>query len=160
MTQSTVSPPPAAVLTGAVPAHTGGLATAPYRPWADHAEAGLAAVGLDERIRYVNDALCRLAGRPRSWFLGRPAPDLAPPEDVPLVTAAFVDVAEEPSGTVALEDRVRRPGDDPVRVRTTVRLVRDLRDDPVLYVCEYVDLDGSASAAAPVVTGRGSSASR
>ncbi len=103
-----------------------------FRSVMDSSAVGMAVVGIDQRFRAVNPALCRLVGRDEEWFHHHLATDLAPPENRERAAA---------DGAAYVDDvRLMHADGTEVWAQRTVVLVRDRAGNPAYVVTQLRDI--------------------
>ncbi|MEI6622979.1 MAG: diguanylate cyclase, partial [Actinomycetes bacterium] len=111
-----------------------------FRLAMDGAPQGMAVVGLHGRFMRVNDALCQLVGRSRTWMLKHAVSDVLPSDSLEndhavrdrlLAAQAEYDIYETPLVTAS---------EDTLWVQHSVGLVRDEHGMPLFYVSQFQDV--------------------
>ncbi|MCX5997861.1 MAG: PAS domain S-box protein [Chloroflexi bacterium] len=77
-----------------------------YRSLVEEADAGIASIDLDGKLMLVNNSVCRWVGATRPDLLGRPFADFLHPEDLPGMTALFLNALGGDSTDHAIEFRI------------------------------------------------------
>jgi len=91
------------------------------------APVGIAQLGTDRRIQYVNDRLCEILGRARDELVGSRLKDFSHPEDNPLTENAVSGLIQTRTLSAELEKRFVRADGGVVWARLTMSNPRDPR---------------------------------
>ena len=104
------------------------------------AAIGMALVTIDGRYFEVNDALCRMVGRPREDLVGRTTVEITHPEDKHLATWSYPELNANESESHRMEKRFVRPDGTIVQAIRITKIVRDAAGEPVFLFAHYVDV--------------------
>lgn len=107
----------------------------------------------DGSLRYVvvNDALCELAGRQRSWLLAHRVEDVVHADDFQDDLAARNRLLSGRTETVVLQQRWVRADGRVVWVRKSIRLLRKDSGEPEYYVVHLIDITHARRRAADMI---------
>jgi PAS domain S-box-containing protein len=114
--------------------------TAAYEQAFARAPIGMAMVGLDSKFREVNDAFCRLAGRPREELIGAWFGTVTHPDDVDDDLAGAIAVVRGDRDLLTREKRFVRPDGSIRWVAMSGSLIRDDLGKPVHFVSHVQDI--------------------
>ncbi|MCW3039493.1 MAG: hypothetical protein JWM31_1398 [Solirubrobacterales bacterium] len=104
------------------------------------APVGLCLVALDGRFQRVNDALCRLLGRPASELLSCDFQQVTHPEDLESDLQLLDETLAGHREGYELNKRYLRPDGTVIFARLAVSLVRDQNGEAEFFVSQIVDL--------------------
>lgn len=104
------------------------------------AAIGMAIVGLDSRFVEVNDALCRLVGRPRDVLTTLTFPDITHPDDVDADVALAGRLLAGDIDHYDLEKRYLHADGSIVWVQLTGSVVRDRAGQPQHFIAQVQDI--------------------
>ena len=105
-----------------------------------NAAIGMALVSMDGHYLQVNEALCRMAGRPADDLIGRSTVDVTHPEDRHLSAWSYPEVCASPSDCHRMEKRFLRPDGTVVQAIRVTKIVRDDAGLPAYMFAQYIDV--------------------
>ncbi|MFN8156040.1 MAG: PAS domain S-box protein [Candidatus Nanopelagicales bacterium] len=111
-----------------------------FRSVMDSSTIGMAVVGLDQRFRAVNPALCRLVDRDEQWFAEHLATELAPLENQERAAGDPLDYFRDGSRAFLDTIRLMRADGSEVWARRTSVVVRDADGEPAYLVAQIQDI--------------------
>lgn len=114
--------------------------TARFRLAWEHSPIGMTMVSLDGDWLDVNDALCRLLGRPREELLGRVVERVTHPDDLDMSIERMDGLIAEGSGAYTIGKRYLHADGTPVEVQLTVTAIPDRDGQPDYVLAQIVDL--------------------
>ena len=107
-------------------------------PLFDNAPLGMAVMALDGRLRRVNHTLERMLGRSREELRERTLFDLV--DDADSRAALTVALGTRSRAAFQLETRLRAADGRGVIVLLSATLVTNVRQEPVHYICQILDI--------------------
>jgi len=108
----------------------------------DQSPIGIALVALDLRFLKVNDALCRITGRPAEELLRLGVPDITHPDDIGAGAAGGTRMLSGDIDQLVQEKRYLRPNGEVVWINMLARPVRDDTGRPLYFVGMMEDITG------------------
>ena len=111
-----------------------------FRVAGRNAAIGMALVSMDGRYLQVNDALCRMAGRPADDLIGRTTVEITHPEDRHLAAWSYPEVCADSSDCHRMEKRFLRPDGTIAQAIRVTKIVRDGAGRPVYMFAQYIDV--------------------
>ncbi|HEX7104601.1 MAG TPA: EAL domain-containing protein [Acidothermaceae bacterium] len=105
-----------------------------------NAAIGMALVSMDGRYLRVNDALCRLAGRPAEDLVGRSTVEITHPEDRHLSAWSYPELSAGESDCHRMEKRFLRPDGSVAQAIRVTKIIRDDEGVPALMFAQYIDV--------------------
>lgn|GEM_PF-4051845 len=105
-----------------------------FRLAMDGAPTGVAVVGLHRRFLQVNQPLCALLERPKSWLLERSITDVMHPDDVEGDLALRDKLISGDSSSAQRQCRWLKPDKTIIHVTHSIGLLRDEHNMPLFYV--------------------------
>lgn len=119
-----------------------------FRTSMQSAAIGMAIVALDGRFVEVNDALCRIVGRPRDVLTTHTFPEITHPDDVDADIELVRQLADGTIDSYDLEKRYLRPDETAVCVLLTASVVRHSDGTPRYYIAQVQDVSARKAAEA------------
>jgi PAS domain S-box-containing protein len=110
----------------------------------DHAPLGMALMRPDGMLRRVNRTLVDMLGRPESELLDRRMFELV--DDEESTTALTMALGARSRSAFQIDLRLRGPDGRPVTALLSATLVTNVRQEPVHYVCQILDMTERAEA--------------
>ncbi len=111
-----------------------------FRLALDGAPQGMAIVSLARQFMTVNESMCRMVGRSRSWLLSHSLEDLLTPEDNERDLLARDKLLAEHGTHATNEVRMLMPDGRRIWVTHSIGLLREDDGMPLFYVSQYQDV--------------------
>jgi diguanylate cyclase (GGDEF)-like protein/PAS domain S-box-containing protein len=106
----------------------------------DNAAIGMAVVTIDGRYLRVNDALCRMLGRPAADLVGRTTVEITHPEDRHLAAWSYPELSADGTDSHRMEKRFLRPDGTVVQAIRVTKVIRDDDGVPAFMFAQYIDV--------------------
>lgn len=106
----------------------------------DHSPIGMCMVSLDGDWLHVNDALCRLLGRPAADLRGRVVEQITHPDDLEASIERMESLIAGGEGSYTLDKRYLHAEGRPIEVQLTTTLIPDDDGAPGYVLGQMVDL--------------------
>ncbi|GAA3385339.1 sensor histidine kinase [Cryptosporangium minutisporangium] len=111
-----------------------------FRTVFDRSLVGMALADLTGRFRQANEAFCAVLGLSRETIGQLTVADVTHPDDLPATETAMRETLSGGVPGFTLEKRYRHADGHAVHAATTVTLLRDLRNQPVRFAVQVVDI--------------------
>jgi diguanylate cyclase (GGDEF)-like protein/PAS domain S-box-containing protein len=111
-----------------------------FAPAGERAAIGMALVGLDGRYVEVNEAFCRMLGRPADDVIGRTTVEITHPDDRHVAIWSYPELSAGESDAHRIEKRFVRPDGTVVQAIRITKIVRETDGAPAFMFAQYVDV--------------------